>query len=446
MRLTVHAVLCKEGMKLSNENKMQNLYLKNILNAKLPVSFYWMDKNGVVLGCNEEQARMFGFPSSKEFIGKSTYDLRDLLGWSDDMCEAIRQNDFLVMETGEAIVAEEILNIKGKNHTYLSHKSPLIDDDGEIIGVFGFSSDITERKEAEIEFMGHMSRDIRMLLEGIISMADQIDRVSLEKITQECAKDIHQSGRELLNVLNEYVKKMQLEKNIQLKKNQKIIHALLVDNLLLSSTVVTHLLKQEGFEVVIAKTASEALERANQQRFDFILVDMDLPEGNDVVTVIRQNSKNFNAQTHIVALTTHADPTKKAACLEMGVHNVIDKPLNSEKIKLFINKNDSVINLETLAQTMGGNTALAKEMLDMLMKELPKFKQDISAAFEQQDWEALKHHVHKLHGGVCYCGALQLKDMTGHFEKQLINKTGHYEQAYQMLLNEIDKTLLAYYK
>ncbi len=424
---------------------MQNLYLKNILNANLPVSFYWMDKNGVILGCNEEQAHILGLSSSKELIGKSAYDLRDLFGWGDDMCEALRQNDFLVMETGKAMVTEEVMPAKGKNHTFLSHKSPLINDDGEIIGVFGFSSDITERKEAEIEFMGHMSRDIRMLLESIISMADQIDRVSLEKITQECAQDIHQSGRELLNLLNEYIEKMQLGKNVKLKK-QKKIHALLMDNLLLSRTVAAHILNQEGIEVAIAMTLNEAIEKSNQQSFDFILVDMGMPEGNDIVKAIRQNCKNANAQTQIVALTTHADPALKAACIEMGAQEVIDKPLNSEKIKLFINKNNAVIELEALAQAMGGNIALAKEMLDMLMKELPKFKQDITAAFEQHDWDMLKHHVHKLHGGVCYCGATRLKDMTRHFEKQLIDKTGHYDDAYQMLLNEIDKTLKAYYK
>ncbi|MFA6037435.1 MAG: response regulator [Legionellales bacterium] len=450
---------------MAKDNNSQNLYLENILNAKLPVSIYWMNTDGVVLGCNEEQAHMFGFPSSKEFIGKSAYDLRELLGWSDEMCEAIRQNDLLVMETGEAIVTEEIMYARGKNRTYLTHKSPLINDKGEVIGVFGFSSDITERKEAEealknaketaeiasvskFKFIGKMSHDIRMLLQSIISMSDQIDRVSVEKITQACAQDIHQSGNELLRLLDKFIESLDIKmpKNPKLEKkpNQKSSQVLLIEDTLVSRKVIEYLLKKEGLEVVAVQTASEAIKKLSQQNFDFILVDMDLINENSLETIkaIRKNAKE---QTFIVAMTKSIDPQIKTAYLELGIQEVIDKPLNLEKIKVIVAKNNSVFNLSAVVQAMGGDTQLAKELLNMLMQELPKFKQEITDAFKKQDWEAVQHHVHKLHGGLCYCGVLKLKDVTRDFEKQLIEKTGSYDKAYRLLLKEIDTTLTAYH-
>ncbi len=131
------------------EYRQKDIYLKNVLNAELPVSFYWMDREGTILGCNETQAHMYGFSSYQEFIGKSTYHLRDKFGWSDEMCNTIRQNDIVVMETGKPVVREEYVEVNTEHRTYLSHKSPLVNESGDIVGVFGFSVDITDRKEAE---------------------------------------------------------------------------------------------------------------------------------------------------------------------------------------------------------------------------------------------------------------------------------------------------------
>ncbi|MGA2655624.1 MAG: ATP-binding protein, partial [Gammaproteobacteria bacterium] len=619
-------------------NKMPtDLYLKNILNAKLPVSLYWMNQDGVMLGCNEEQAHMLGLSSSKELIGKSVYDFVEMLGWSNEMCEIIRQNDLEVMETKNPIITEEVLEINGQKRTYLSHKSPLLDDNGKVIGVFGFSSDITKRKEAElalkaakqaaetarevaeeesltkIEFVSNMGHDLKMLLESIMGMADQINLVSLDKTTQECAQGIHQAGDALVNLLNEFVETTRLElsdmlynescfelkasvkklidifnpaikqkglafefnyddhipevlygqkllferiilnllgnalkytadgmigieisllenksnmvtiklvikdtgigipkdqqKNIfdkfnrasiadadyrgnglglymanefvkklngdikvesvqgngskficklqfhiptstQLVKHQenykataKKIHVLLFEETLLARKVAQSLLWQEGYDVTIAKTASEVLELSNQDTFDLILMDVGFADADvlNVVKSIRNQPENRNQKTLIVALAAHADTKINQACLDVGMQEVIDKPLNSKKISVIIANIAPVIDLAAVAEVLGGNMDLAQEMLDMLMQELPKFKQDIRIAFQNQDLEALQHHVHKLHGGLCYSGTLYLRDVTRLFENQLIEKTGHYEEAYHLLLKEIDK-------
>lgn len=165
-------------------NKKNEVYLFNIMKANLPVTFYWVDREGTVLGCNNMQATLYGLTSPEDLIGKNIYYLGELLGWPNDICEKVRKNDLEVMSTGKNISFEEEALINGQHKVFLSYKTPLTDEKGSVLGVFGFSIDITDRKKSEIavqnalkmakdanttktEFIRNMSHDIRTPLSGI---------------------------------------------------------------------------------------------------------------------------------------------------------------------------------------------------------------------------------------------------------------------------------------
>ncbi|MFA6037436.1 MAG: ATP-binding protein [Legionellales bacterium] len=215
--------------------KSMHIYLKNIMEANLPVNFYWSDLNGTFLGCNEMQALNFGVSSPKEFIGKNIYTFGEMHGWKKSLCDEIRQNDLKVIATGQTLSQEEKTVQDGKEKICLSYKSPLFDENHATIGVFGFSVDITDRKIAEValkkakeaaeaasiaktEFIRNMSHDIRTPLTGIIGMADMISRVPDMEMTKDSAVDIHQAGRALLNLLNEIIETTQIESGDMLHK------------------------------------------------------------------------------------------------------------------------------------------------------------------------------------------------------------------------------------
>lgn len=65
------------------------------------------------------------------------------------------------------------------------------------------------------------------------------------------------------------------------------------------------------------------------------------------------------------------------------------------------------------------NPSMAKELLDMFMKDLPSYRHNIQQCFDQQDYKTLYQHVHKLHGATCYCGMPQLQAMLSAFETAL---------------------------
>lgn len=204
----------REERLLSNQENTQST-LENII-AHMPGHVYWKDKNGVYQGCNNRQAQSAGLQFGYEVIGKTDFDLP----WEKEQAELIRKNDRQIMETGETEVIEEIIQVKGKDAIFLSHKLPIRNKNGEIIGVLGMSVDITERKkiEAELnlakekaetanraktEFLENMRHDIRTPLTGIVGFSDIIKEEAQNPRLKEYADNLVASSHALLDFMDE---------------------------------------------------------------------------------------------------------------------------------------------------------------------------------------------------------------------------------------------------
>jgi len=85
----------------------------------------------------------------------------------------------------------------------------------------------------------------------------------------------------------------------------------------------SHALRREGFDAVIAGTAARALELAEREEFDLVLLDLTLPDGDgrDVCREIRRGS-----DVPIVMLTARGTETDKIVGLELGADDYVVKP------------------------------------------------------------------------------------------------------------------------
>lgn len=201
-----------------NPEFLSGVYFQNILDV-LPENFYWVDKNGVVLGCNNNQAKLFGFNSSNEIVGKTIHDIAKKLGWSKEISTAVRNNDLMVMKTRNSIKAEETCILAGKLKTFLSYKHPLFNNKQEVVGLFGVTVDISDRKELEnalreskekaeeisrmkSDFIHNMEHDIRTPFAGIYGMSAALARRETDPEKKECLELITESSKELLDYAN----------------------------------------------------------------------------------------------------------------------------------------------------------------------------------------------------------------------------------------------------
>ena len=82
--------------------------------------------------------------SREEIKGKTDYDIAP-----KEVADHWRAHDRQVMATRKAIQVEEVADLQDGHHVFLANKFPLVDVDGQTLGVVSISHDITERKRAE---------------------------------------------------------------------------------------------------------------------------------------------------------------------------------------------------------------------------------------------------------------------------------------------------------
>ncbi|WP_139491699.1 response regulator transcription factor [Brevibacillus dissolubilis] len=105
---------------------------------------------------------------------------------------------------------------------------------------------------------------------------------------------------------------------------------LVVDDEVSISKLLQFNLEKSGYEVVTAFDGKQALEKAREEKPDFIILDLMLPymDGLDVCKTLRQEKVN----TPILILTAKDDELDKIIGLELGADDYITKPFSPREV------------------------------------------------------------------------------------------------------------------
>lgn len=105
---------------------------------------------------------------------------------------------------------------------------------------------------------------------------------------------------------------------------------LVVDDESTIRTLIEYNLSQEGFIVDTAEDGDEALQKAEGQDYDLILLDLMLP-GRDGLAVTKTLRQEKNA-TPIIMLTAKDSETDKIVGLELGADDYVTKPFSVKEL------------------------------------------------------------------------------------------------------------------
>ena len=128
----------KKAEKAFRENQQ---LIQGIFNNTTAI-IYVKDINGAYVLVNKQYEDLLNI-SNEDLIGKSDYHLFD-----NHFADLLTKYDKQVIESKSPIAVEEKIDTQ---HTYLSLKFPLFDEDDNVYAVCGMSTDITERKQNEEE-------------------------------------------------------------------------------------------------------------------------------------------------------------------------------------------------------------------------------------------------------------------------------------------------------
>ncbi|MFL6671961.1 MAG: CHASE domain-containing protein [Massilia sp.] len=113
---------------------------------------------------------------------------------------------------------------------------------------------------------------------------------------------------------------------------------LLVEDNVFSQQVGRELLEAAGATVAVANNGSEALDLMRQQRFDCVLMDVQMPVMDGFEATRRIRSDPLLRDSLVIAMTANAGVEDRARCMAAGMNDFATKPIAPELLYAIINR------------------------------------------------------------------------------------------------------------
>ena len=123
------------------------------------------------------------------------------------------------------------------------------------------------------------------------------------------------------------------------QRRARHLQVLLVEDHPVNQMLATTLLRKWGHTVVLARNGQEAVDLFPSQRWDLVLMDMQMPVmGGLEATRLIRSAEPTGHRTPIVAMTANAMEADRQACLEAGMDDHVAKPFNTTLLQGMLNR------------------------------------------------------------------------------------------------------------
>ena len=118
----------------------------------------------------------------------------------------------------------------------------------------------------------------------------------------------------------------------QLKAEFQGGRLLVVEDEPINREITMFMLETSGLLIDFATNGQEACDMAARQRYDLILMDMQMPVMDGLEATRRLRAGGINAGTPIIALTANAFSEDRMRCAEAGMNDFVPKPIDPEQL------------------------------------------------------------------------------------------------------------------
>lgn len=208
-----------ERINIQNEIKFQVDLINNVGQAIVAT-----DLQGTVIYWNNAAEKIYGWLSS-EAIGQNIIHLTPAQQTKEQAIDSMQKLSMGQTWAGEFLVKRK----DGSSFPAFVTDTPMVSSDGELKGIIGISSDVTERKRNELElilakekaeeserlksaFLANMSHEIRTPMNGILGFTELLKNIDLNgEQQQQYIGIIEKSGARLLNIINDIISISKIE-------------------------------------------------------------------------------------------------------------------------------------------------------------------------------------------------------------------------------------------
>ena len=208
-------------------------------------------------------------------------------------------------------------------------------------------------------------------------------------------------------------------------KSNAPLRVLVVDDNAINQSLMKHLLLQWNIDFDVVSNGLEAVEQLINQTYDLVLMDIQMPK-MDGYAATQQIREVLKLDIPIIAMTAHALAGEREKCLSRGMNEYISKPIKEDELfKLISNfglqeahqaeaktEDESqafqYIDLTYMQSISGGDTSFEKTVTQQFIDNVPQHLEQLSAAYQNQDFTTVKLRAHDLKSSVAIMGLLPL--------------------------------------
>jgi CheY-like chemotaxis protein len=230
--------------------------------------------------------------------------------------------------------------------------------------------------------------------------------------------------------------------------------------------LVTRLLEKKGYSVLAAENGRKALTAFGDQKFDLIVMDIQMPEMNglEASAAIREIEKRSGSHTPILALTAHTAQEDRDRCLAAGMDHFISKPIYTSD---FMNAIDQLMSRSApdrpnqaqcdetgepepwfdrqgLMERCDDDVELLREAAEIFRRSHPNQIEELRAAMARGDRRAAERAAHTIKGTVGNLGGISSMEAALRLEEMA--RSGDLQKApdaCDVLGREIERLLAA---
>ena len=214
-------------------------------------------------------------------------------------------------------------------------------------------------------------------------------------------------------------------------KADRSLRILLAEDSPVNQQLVFEVLMKQGHTVEVAFNGKEAIAAVKAERFDVILMDVQMPEmgGLEASSEIRRMEQSTGEHIPIIALTAHVMSGDRERCLAAGMDGYLQKPFYPAELldalspycsqaprsnstvphsgeNVTIGAEESVLNAEEALARAGGSKELLRRVSQVFLDNLPSMWAAIQKSFASGDAAATAHAAHTLKGSASLLGAI----------------------------------------
>jgi CheY-like chemotaxis protein len=214
------------------------------------------------------------------------------------------------------------------------------------------------------------------------------------------------------------------------------LRILLAEDNAVNQKLAIRLLEKRGHTVVVAGHGKEALAALERERFDAVLMDVQMPEmdGFEATAAIRARERSTGERVPIVAMTAHAMKGDRERCLAMGMDGYVSKPLQSRELFDVVESlvpapprdgpgmegrpSGKPFDLTAALERTAGDRELLRELAAVFCESCSPMLAEVGSALEQGDAHKVMAAAHALKGAVgafgtspAFNAALELETM-----------------------------------